>query len=241
MSKKIDTIFKRYEYKYLVTKSQRQYMEEVLRQNMEPDKYGEYPIFNIYYDTPTYRLVRRSLEKPVYKEKIRLRSYGRVGPQDNVFLELKKKYKGVVYKRRLVTTERAAMQYLNGTAPLPKESQIAKELDYFRQYYGSLKPAAFLSYDRTAWSCREDRNLRITFDQNICFRDHDFSLESSPGGRPLLEKGDSLMEIKAVNAMPLWLVHAMEDVGIRQTSFSKYGLAYQILEDEKQKGVKCSA
>jgi len=229
---KFNTIFKRYEYKYLLNRAQRRYVEDHLAGRMRPDQYGETTICNVYYDTPDYRLIRKSIEKPVYKEKLRLRSYGRATEDGTVFLELKKKYDGIVYKRRISLKESEAEQYLSGEAPLPKSGQIEREIDYFRWYYGTLQPAMYLCYDRIAWYSADDPNLRITFDRNIRFRQGDHSLESLPGGRQLLDVGQSLMEIKVAGAMPLWLVDILNEANIRKTPFSKYGKAYSILLEE---------
>lgn len=226
--------FARKELKYRLTAAQDRFLRDALTPYVRPDQYGESTICNIYYDTPDFRLIRRSIEKPVYKEKLRLRSYGPAGPDDNTFLELKKKYKGIVYKRRICLSERDAMSYLNGTSPLPEESQIAKELDWFLDFYGNLQPAVYLSYDRTAFYSKEDPDLRITFDRNIHFRTDDLSLESLPGGRFVIRPGESIMEIKAAGAMPLWLTAILTEADAKRTPFSKYGTAYQLLQKESR-------
>lgn len=225
--------FKRYEYKYVLNRSQRRYVEREMAAHMMPDKYGETTICNIYFDTPDFRLIRKSIEKPVYKEKVRLRSYGRAQEDSTVFLELKKKYDGVVYKRRIPLRERDAMDFLRDGAVLPGNGQIAKEIEYFFRFYRDLQPAMYLAYDRVAWFSPEDPNLRVTFDTNIRFRQWDFDLKHSPNGRQLLGEGQSLMEIKAAGAMPLWLVDILNTAEIRKTSFSKYGAAYSRLLEER--------
>ena len=224
--KKDNTVFKRYEIKFLVSKEQKILLEKIFTERMVPDEYGKSSICNLYYDTPTYRLIRRSMEKPAYKEKMRLRSYGTVKEDGKVFLELKKKYKGVVYKRRIGLRYDEAMAYLSGKASLPKESQIAQEIDYFRSYYGDLSPKAFISYDRTAYFDKDDDSFRITFDENIRYREKDMSLTIAPYGKDILEPGCALMEVKTAGAIPLWLVDILNKEGIRQCSFSKYGRAY---------------
>lgn len=225
-------IFQRYELKYLVTQEQRNLLLEAMEPYMEPDEYGRSTIRNIYYDTPDFLLARRSLEKPVYKEKLRLRSYGAVRDEGRVFLELKKKYKGVVYKRRVSATRKEAMDYLLRGRALPEQNQITGELDYFRKMYKDLGPAVFLSYDRRAYRGREDGNLRVTFDENILWRQENLSLGGKPCGTPILEPRHVLMEIKIADAMPLWLCRLLSENGIFKTSFSKYGNAY--LQIEKQ-------
>ncbi len=228
-------IFQRHELKFLVTEEQRSSLEAAFADRMVPDPHGESTVCNVYYDTPDYRLIRTSLEKPVYKEKLRLRSYGPAAPEREVFLELKKKYKGIVYKRRVSLPLQSAEDYFAGRAPLPALGQIGREIEYFNKFYGSLLPALYLCYDRTAFFSRESTDLRVTFDRNICWRQEGVSLSSPVGGRQVLPAGYSLMEIKAAAAIPLWLVELLGRFGIRQTSFSKYGEAYKtILADVRR-------
>ena len=186
-----------------------------------------------------YRLVRASLEQPVYKEKLRMRSYGQVFPEEQVFLELKKKYRGIVYKRRIELAEDCARAYMDGSAPLPYHSQIGREIDYFRRFYSDLEPAVYLCYDRSAWFAAEDPNLRATFDRNIRWRQEDLSLTAVPGGEALLPPHQSLFEIKTAGAIPLWLVDALDRAGARKASFSKYGAAYKLFTKERT-GVCCA-
>lgn len=219
-------VFKRYELKYLLTKEQKQVILDTIQPYMEQDAFGRSTIRNIYYDTPNNQLIRTSLEKPVYKEKLRVRSYKTASPDSIVFVELKKKYKSVVYKRRVSVMEQDAMQYLKEGKALPVQNQITKELDYFCQLYKNLEPAMFLTYDRQAFYGREDRELRITFDENILWRTEDISLCSDVYGTPIIEDGYSLMEVKIAGAMPMWLAQTLSEQHIFKTSFSKYGNAY---------------
>ena len=220
-------VFQRHEIKYLLNPMQRAFLCKALEEYMVPDPHGESTICNVYYDTPDYRLIRRSLEKPVYKEKIRIRSYGACQPEDSIFLELKKKYDGVVYKRRIEIKEKDAVSFLQGTAPLPADSQIAREIQYFCQFYGPLEPAVHLCYDRCAYYSKTDPDLRITFDQNIRWEKTHLSLTDLPKGKDLLEPKQSLLEIKTASALPLWLTRALSEAKIHPVSFSKYGTVYQ--------------
>ena len=156
-------------------------------------------------------------------------------PGGEVFLELKKKYKGIVYKRRITLPEDAAGDFIAGRAPLGEHGQIGREIVYFTAFYASLLPAVHLSYERSAWFSREDRDLRITFDKNIRFRQEDVSLTLPAGGRRILPEGESLMEIKAAAALPLWLVSELDTLGIYQSTFSKYGEAYKAILAGAQK------
>lgn len=225
-------IFQRFELKYLIRKEQRARLESVLAEHLIPDAYGVSTICNIYYDTPGYRLIRQSLEKPVYKEKIRLRSYGAVEHSNTVYLELKKKYQGVVYKRRISLAEEEAVAYMQRQSPLPTDSQIGREIEYFCTYYAPLRPAVYLCYDREAFYDRTDPNLRITFDENIRFRQDAMSLTAVPGGHSLLDADMCLMEVKTAQAIPLWLAKLFSAEKIYQTTFSKYGRAYAWLLSE---------
>lgn len=219
-------VFQRYEMKYLLTRKQKEIILAAMEPYMELDAYGRSTIRNIYYDTDNYRLVRRSLEQPVYKEKLRVRSYGTVEPGDKVFVELKKKYEGVVYKRRINIPEKAAVDYLAGKKPAPDKSQITEEIDYFLRFYQTLEPKVFLSYEREAYYTRKPGEFRVTFDENILWRETDLSLEKGVYGAPILKQGQTLMEIKTPGNIPLWMVKALSEEEIRKTSFSKYGNAY---------------
>ena len=227
-------VFKRYEIKYLLTREQKEKVLAAMEPYMELDAYGRSTIRNIYYDTDTYRLARRSLERPVYKEKLRVRSYSAAGPEDKVFVELKKKYEGVVYKRRIHIPEKAAMEYLAGRRAAPEAGQIAEELDYFLQFYQTLAPKVFLSYEREAFYTREPGEFRVTFDENILWRETDLSLGKGAYGTPILEPGQTLMEIKTPGSIPLWMGKVLSEERISKTSFSKYGNAYtEIYNREK--------
>lgn len=222
----IQTTFKRYEIKYILTKQQKDELIGLLEEYMIPDTFGETTIRNIYFDTDTYRLARRSIEKPVYKEKLRIRSYSQVSSEDIVFVELKKKYRSVVYKRRLALAEEEAMKWMNGGI-CPVQGQIASEIDYFYHYYETLHPTAFISYDRQAFYSESDRNFRVSFDENIMSRQEDLSLTMEPGGSLLLGGDCVVMEIKTSGGIPLWLAHFLTERKIYKTHFSKYGTAYR--------------
>lgn len=232
--------FKRYELKYLLNTNQRDLLLEVMKPYMKLDQYGHSTIRNIYYDTGTYRLIRRSIEKPAYKEKLRVRSYAKADGNSNVFVELKKKYKSVVYKRRLVLPEQQAIGWLCRKEPCPKESQISVEIDYFLTFYGELHPAVFLSYEREAFYSLGGDDFRITFDENILYRANDLSLETEIYGTPLLRDDQVLMELKTPGGLPLWMTHFLTEQHIQKTSFSKYGTAYQRMQT-KQLGGKLYA
>ena len=212
----IQCCFERYEKKYCLTLSQQRFLLERMMPYMKKDAYGEYTICNIYYDTDDYRLIRASLEKPVYKEKLRVRSYGVPQEDGKVFVELKKKFDGVVYKRRITT------------------GQLGREIGYFQSFYQTV-PKVFIGYDRLAFAGIDDPQLRITFDTNLRWRDTGVDLRLGDHGAPIaLPCGDVLMEVKIPGACPLWLSHLLSDAQAFPTSFSKYGACYR---DELSAGV----
>jgi len=218
------SVFKRYELKYLLTRQQAASLKRVMEDYMASDDYGLTNIRNLYYDTDNYRLIRNSIEKPVYKEKLRLRSYG--DPKNGeVFVELKKKYQSVVYKRRLAMPETQALAWLE-SGQCPQDHQIGREINAFLAFYGTLAPRVFLSYDREAFFCKDGSDLRITFDDNIRCRQENLHLHEN-SGVPVLDPALVLMEIKTGGGIPLWLTHALSVGRIYKTSFSKYGTAYQ--------------
>ncbi|MDF2908594.1 MAG: hypothetical protein K0R34_3915 [Herbinix sp.] len=218
--------FQRYEKKYLVSELKYYLLCQYLKDKMTVDEYGEADICNIYFDTPNHLLIRNSLEKPIYKEKLRLRSYGTPGEGDTVYVELKKKYKGIVYKRRVKMELGMAEQYLYYDKSMEKPTQITKEIDWFKKFYGNIEPAMYISYQRIAMYGVESPGLRITFDRNILWRDWDLWLEYGSWGNSLLKEEERLMEIKIPGAMPVWLSRILNDLEIYPVSFSKYGKAY---------------
>ncbi len=219
-------IFKRVEKKYMLTPGQHDELLERISEYIEPDLYPHSQISNIYYDTADDDLIRRSIDKPVYKEKLRLRTYGTASLEGESFLELKKKYKGVVYKRRLMMPLRMAEQFLD-EGILPEENnQIVKEINYCLKYY-NLVPKMFIYYDRDSFKAKEDENIRITFDTNIQGRRDNLQLEKNMGGEALSEEPFWIMEVKVPYAYPEWLIHNLNDMKIYPTSFSKYGNLYK--------------
>ena len=267
------TVFKRYELKYMITREQKARILRAMEPYMIQDRFGRSTIRNIYFDTDDYILARHSIAKPDFKEKLRIRSYAAASPDSTVFVELKRKFDYVVYKRRVALPENFAMKWTQGfagrlsgisrgnspnasgtagsndgsngisckeLAALPP--QMTSEINYFLNYYRTLRPAVFLSYDRQAYRMRDlpaaqtDRVFRVTFDENILFRDYDMSLESDVYGTPLLDDGKVLMEIKCSGGIPLWMTQVLSEEHIYKTSFSKYGTAYsRYIQPEMQR------
>lgn len=219
-------VMKRYEMKYILSEEQLKFLRQSLRAHMIVDQYGKTSIASIYYDTPDYRLIRTSIEKPKYKEKIRLRSYGLAKNNGQVYLELKRKVEGVVYKRRVETTEKEAVSFFKDKDTTIGENQISKELSYFKNYYGKLEPKIMIAYDRTSYA-EINGDIRLTIDENPRYRTYDLNLHSSMDGNPLLPPGGAILEIKVQQEMPLWLVDILSRGKIYKGSFSKVGEAYK--------------
>lgn len=232
--------FKRYETKFLITEEQYEKLLKRLDGRMVDDYYAHSLIQNVYYDTPDFLLIRRSIEKPIYKEKLRVRAYGNTTNESKVFVEIKKKYERVVYKRRILAPLSPVNDFLSGKAPCPEDKstlsdgtpikgngQIGRELTYFVSHYQGLRPAMYISYDRYSLASPTDSVLRITFDTNITWRLHELDLTKGVYGEKLDLGGMILMEIKIPDVFPLWLLQIFDDLGITRTSFSKYGTAYK--------------
>lgn len=229
-------VMKRYELKYILNPQQTAFLKERLQGHMLPDEYGRTSIASLYYDTPDYRLIRTSIEKPPFKEKVRLRSYGLASADSPVFLELKRKAYGIVYKRRVQTTIPLVKKFFDGDGDICAGGQINREITYFRDYYETLAPACLIIYDREAYF-EPDGDLRLTIDHNPRYRTEDLDLRVSMDGISLLDEGYTILEIKVQQAIPLWLGAILGEGKIYKNSFSKYGEAYrQQLNAARKKG-----
>ena len=234
MAESVISCFERYEKKYRITKAQQRLIIEKMKPYMQADKFGKYTICNIYYDTRDWQLIRSSIEKPVYKEKLRVRSYGTPNADGKVFVEVKKKYDGVVYKRRITMPARQTGQFLSGNSAAGY-GQIGREIGWFSSFYGA-EPKVFIAYVRLAFAGTDDPELRITFDTNLRWRDTELDLTLGDGGELIIPADEVIMEIKIPRAAPLWLSRLLSEVGAFPSSFSKYGTCYknEILKKEVQ-------
>ena len=216
----------RYELKYLLDGAQTDFLKKSLEGHMKLDQYGRTSIASLYYDTPNYQLIRASAEKPLFKEKIRLRSYGLATRESPVFLELKRKAYRIVYKRRVQSTIPLVEKFFAGSGDICAPGQINKEITYFRDFYGTLVPACLIIYDREAYF-EPGGDLRLTIDHCPRYRVDHLDLTSSMDGLPLRPPGHTILEIKVQEAMPLWLSHILDEGRIYKNSFSKYGEAFR--------------
>ncbi|MBR3330336.1 MAG: polyphosphate polymerase domain-containing protein [Mogibacterium sp.] len=233
-------VFKRYEIKYMVTAEQKTRILRAMEPYMEMDRFGRSTVRNIYYDTDDFVLARHSLAKPDFKEKLRVRSYAKADAESTVFVELKRKFDGVVYKRRVGLREADAVKWMAGSndpavihGTDAGSTQVTSEIEYFRGLYNGLKPVLYLSYDREAYRMKEGAQtadggseFRVTFDCNIRCRENDLTLKSEAYGTEMLEEGMFLMELKCPGAIPLWMTEVLSREHLYKTSFSKYGTAY---------------
>lgn len=225
--------FKRYEKKFLLNPEQFLAIKEEVDKRFNPDKYGETKICNIYYDTPDFALVRRSIDKPIFKEKLRLRTYGIPDQNTTAFIEVKRKFNKIVYKRRIHMPYHLAVEYLNGNNNNGLDTQITKEINYFLKLYKGIRPQFYISYDRSAFFYKENDDIRITFDKNITWRNDDLDLTHGSRGEQLLPDNYVIMEIKVPRMAPLWLVQLLSKLKVYSTSFSKVGTAYKTMLAEK--------
>ncbi|MCL2286086.1 MAG: polyphosphate polymerase domain-containing protein [Firmicutes bacterium] len=220
----MESIFKRQEVKFVLTQAHFLLIYQIITQHVPPDRFGKYLVQSIYFDTDNWDVIRASIEKPVYKEKLRLRCYGVPGANSPIYLELKKKYKGMVHKRRIDFL----MDDLKNKTPrdiaAADNSQVGKELDFYLKSM-SVYEKAHISYNREAFS--DTNGLRVTFDTDIRFRTNFLDYGHPSGGLEVLPEGYTIMEVKTLGGMPLWLAHALSQFRIFPTSFSKYGTGYK--------------
>lgn len=236
-------VFNRYEHKYMLDRETFLKVLKVMDEHMVIDQHNighkPYTIANIYYDTVDDFLIRTSLSKPEYKEKLRLRAYGIPGNEDKVFLEIKKKFKGIVGKRRTKLKLNEAYSFVKtGEMPEIKEymnEQVVREIKYILNIY-DLHPKLYLAYDRIAYFEKSNNDLRISFDMNIRSRRYDLKLESGDHGERLLQNDVILMEIKTSLAKPLWLTNMLSELEIRRNRFSKYGTEFKKMINDFEYG-----
>lgn len=221
--------FLRMEKKYKMTKSQYDTFIKKIKEFMDVDEYGKHTISNIYYDTKDFTLINRSISKPIFKEKIRLRSYDGMNENKKVFLEIKRKYDDIVYKRRAEMTYNEAINYMNNKIKPKKNNNFLKEIDYFTNIY-DLEEKIFIEYDRIAFFGKQDNNLRLTIDSDLRYKE----IENNTNIKNFFEEKTYLMEIKLFGAMPIWLSKILNSEKIYPCSFSKYGNIYKKIKYQKE-------
>ena len=218
--------FKRREMKFLLNEEQYNTLRERIMEFMTEDNFGKHTILNIYLDNRNNDLIRSSLGKPIYREKLRLRTYGQQAEDSSAaFLEIKKKFRGITYKRRFELNYKELHDYITD-GELPSErGQVFEEIDYMIRRM-SLKPKIVICYDREAYYGNDDKEFRLTFDGNIRFRRDDLDLRSGDYGEYLSAQPFMVMEVKSAGAIPIWLVNILSEQKIYCGSFSKYGTIF---------------
>lgn len=235
--------FNRIEKKYIIDQSKYELLTRAFNQHLNDDfkNHETYKISNVYYDTEDNLLIKKSIAKPKFKQKLRLRAYGKANDDSIIFLEIKKKINGYVNKRRTkIKVSEARDLVENNLLPDIHEyhnEQVLKEIQYFTKQY-LLKPAVYLYYEREVFSSLDKDGLRITFDKNIRTRRNHVDITDLSDASLLLEGNLYVLEIKTNSNMPFWLTETLNELEIFSTSFSKYGSEfYQYLnkiEGDKQ-------
>ena len=226
-------IFERYEKKYRLNSIEYEKFMSIIRDRLVPDKHGRNTLCSLYLDTPDFLLIRNSVNAIAYKEKLRMRSYGIPNEDKQIFFEIKKKYKKVVFKRRVSMTMAEVFEYIESGIP-PFDSQIMREIDYLMKFYRQPKPKVCILCEREAYFASDDENIRLTFDQNLRYRIGFPNEDNIEEGTPLINNDEYILEIKTPGAMPMWLVHALSECKIYPTKFSKYAHAYYDINNKKE-------
>ncbi len=219
--------FARVEVKYMLTSARLPVFEAGLRSHGFCCRdFGSPLVQSLYYDSPDRLLIRSSLERPAYKEKLRLRAYGQPGAASMSFVEVKKKYRGVVYKRRTALPLEEAARGLQERLLPAETGQVGREALWMVRRW-NLVPSAVIAYNRSAWFSSLEPEIRITLDRNISFRDYDLDLSLPSENIPLILPDQRILEIKTGGVYPRWLAELLQAAGAKRIHFSKYGTAYQ--------------
>ncbi len=229
-------VFNRYELKFILDKSMAQEMIQALKGHVMLDQYGDgegfYRIINLYYDTEDHLFFHETVNRQEFRQKLRLRAYNKVSIDTPVFLEIKKKYDGVVYKRRTMLTLQDAYAFLAKGQEQQDYSvydasnvQILGEVAFLKRFY-SLAPKVVVSYDRQAFLGIKENDLRITFDSNLRKRESDLKLESGPWGELFMDASSYILEIKVNGRIPLWLAQILSGFQCWRQGYSKYTSSY---------------
>ncbi len=226
------TIIDRMEQKYFISFNDYDKLMNRINDKLVKDKYFDERIYNVYFDNDDYDLINKSLEKPIYKEKVRLRSYSKANSNTNVFLEMKKKFDGHGNKRRVDINYLEARNYIDRNIIPDTNKQIMREIDYvFKK--NDLKPKISLTYDRLSYAFKDDESYRITFDTNIRYSNKKLDLVDLDDEDCLLNNG-YIMEVKTLKGYPVWFIDALNDLKIYPVSYSKVGEAYLRLKERNE-------
>ena len=217
--------FRRREKKFLLDQTQYQHFLEQTSPFLKRAEYFESVIQSVYYDTQTDALIRRSIERPLYKEKLRVRKYLGTENDPLVYIELKKKFEGIGYKRRaLADWNELNEKGLSGCSYSCE--QIGKEIRQFAKVYPDLHPRMRIKTTRHSYVDKEDPDIRITFDFNVTYSDEDLNILEFNEGKELLPDGTVILEVKVPENLPLRYTKILTGEKIYRRPFSKYGTAY---------------
>lgn len=252
------SIFERTEKKYVITRRQFDLLMSAIGDKLCEDQYARSVISSLYFDTVEDTLINRSMEKPFYKEKLRIRSYGPAGVDDLVFVELKKKFDGIVYKRRVQLPRDLAIAYLQGDVSYQEAVRVAvglgvlnaedalsssklqtvREIDATIARYSKLRPRIMVVVDRLSLKSTDGSGIRFTFDFNPRWRAQSLTFDQGEGGHLLYgeQERNIIMEIKCQKAYPLWLVRALSNLRVYPQPCSKIAGAYTALIPVAQVG-----
>lgn len=229
----IQQVFRRSEIKYVLSQKEYHLLMDKISPYLEKDEYFKETNCSIYFDNDSNWLAIHSLEKPMYKEKIRIRSYNVPTLTDTIFVEIKKKYDGVGSKRRIPMKLCDFYLFLKNHQTFnnldENQKQILSEIEYVFKFY-NLKPTLYLAYDRLSYCDKNNPNFRVTFDHNVRSRKNNLRLEAGDNGKKYFKNNEVVMEVKALGSYPIWFVKSLSSLKIYPASFSKYGCIMQSLD-----------
>ncbi|MCL1787878.1 MAG: polyphosphate polymerase domain-containing protein [Defluviitaleaceae bacterium] len=220
----MESIFRRQEVKFVITDAQRGQIYDFVAGRIPPDVFGKYLVQSLYFDTDHWDVICTSIDKPLFKEKLRLRCYGVPNLHSTMYLELKKKYRGIVHKRRIAFPMAELEHKSVRDIAAADTTQVGRELNFYLQSM-PVHEKVHISYHRAAFE--DDSGLRITFDTDVRFRTNLLDYQHPDGGRPILPPGLTVIEVKTLGGIPMWLARAFSNLSIYPTSFSKYGVGYK--------------
>ncbi|MBQ2660242.1 polyphosphate polymerase domain-containing protein [Candidatus Saccharibacteria bacterium] len=244
-------VFRRVEKKYLISKEEKDLILKLIKKHVRKNKYFQSTVCSIYFDTKNDDLIIKQVDKPLdkasFREKVRLRSYNVPKMEDYIFFELKTKHREgkdkLSDKRRFQFLLKDYYDWEKGRATLEEiakrkiektnDVQVARELEYIIKYL-NLAPKILIACERESYEGKEDKQLRLTFDDGLRYRSKDLKLEKGANGKKFFEgEKNIIMEIKAAGGMPLWLVEALNKLKAYPQPFSKYGKIYQQMKGKK--------
>ncbi len=237
-------IFTRREQKYLITRTQYEMLVELMMPYMRYDKFGvngRYTVTSLYFENRSHQIYFETKNKLEFRQKLRLRIYDDTDINGTAFFEIKQKHNRVVNKRRTALPLKEAYRYIyywpdRLESYRPSNLQIMKEIHHFRTFYG-LEPEMVISYDRHAFHCLDDPDLRVTFDFNLRCRSDDLQIEHGPHGAHFIAPDLVILEVKVTHSVPLWLTRFLQILNCEQRGASKFCTSLELLKGGKLPGI----